>query len=153
MYRHHTGYPGGLKEISFKDMLEKKPDQILIRALLGMLPKNDLRKQMIKQHLTLYTGAYHNYGRILPQFTVPLPRDINADLGVDTNFAGSYIAYASDPNNIPEEFKELPIDIDETLTVPMTARDKTHVNPRENFKLGRVMARAHTNFKKYRKYK
>jgi large subunit ribosomal protein L13 len=48
VYRHHTGYSGGLKEIMFKDMLEKKPEQILIRAILGMLPKNDLRHDIIK---------------------------------------------------------------------------------------------------------
>lgn len=43
MYRHHTGYAGGLKEKTFKEMLEKSPEQILVKAVLGMLPKNSLR--------------------------------------------------------------------------------------------------------------
>lgn len=44
MYRWHTGYPGGLKERTAKEMYAKKPDAILREAVLGMLPKNNLRR-------------------------------------------------------------------------------------------------------------
>lgn len=44
MYRWHTGYPGGLKERTARQMFEKKPDAILREAVLGMLPKNNLRR-------------------------------------------------------------------------------------------------------------
>lgn len=44
LYRWHTGYPGGLKERTAKEMAEKKPDYVLRQAVLGMLPKNNLRR-------------------------------------------------------------------------------------------------------------
>lgn len=44
LYRWHTGYPGGLKERTAKQMFAKKPDSILREAVLGMLPKNNLRR-------------------------------------------------------------------------------------------------------------
>ena len=44
LYRWHTGYPGGLKEVSVKMMHQKKPNELLRRAVWGMLPKNKLRK-------------------------------------------------------------------------------------------------------------
>jgi large subunit ribosomal protein L13 len=66
LYRHHTGYPGGLKEYSFKHILEKNPERIMTDAVMGMLPKNSLRKQMIKDNLEIILGPWHNYGNILP---------------------------------------------------------------------------------------
>jgi len=47
-YYHYSGYPGGLKEKKMKDVFQKNPGEVLRRAVLGMLPKNRLRKQMIK---------------------------------------------------------------------------------------------------------
>lgn len=44
MYRWHTGYPGGLKERTAKQMFAKQPDSILREAVMGMLPKNNLRR-------------------------------------------------------------------------------------------------------------
>ena len=44
LYRWHTGYVGGLKEENVKSVLERKPEEVLRRAVLGMLPKNRLRK-------------------------------------------------------------------------------------------------------------
>lgn len=82
VYRHHTGYPGGLKEYSFRTVLEKDPERILREAVMGMLPKNSQRTDMIKQNLHMELGPYHNYGAILPQFTEPLPKDINDLVGM-----------------------------------------------------------------------
>ena len=59
IYRHHTGYPGGLKEYNFKAVLEKNPERILVDAVSGMLPKNTLRKDIIKKNLIMYRGPYH----------------------------------------------------------------------------------------------
>lgn len=47
-YFHYSGYPGGLKEKKMKDVFEKNPNEVLRRAVWGMLPKNRLRKEMIK---------------------------------------------------------------------------------------------------------
>jgi large subunit ribosomal protein L13 len=49
LYRWHSGYPGGLKERTLEQMLQKDPKKVLRLAVLGMLPKNRLRKRMIKR--------------------------------------------------------------------------------------------------------
>lgn len=66
MYRHHTGYIGGMKEIKCKDMLEKKPETLFELAVKGMLPKNSLGRQMIKK-LKVYAGAEHNNAAQKPE--------------------------------------------------------------------------------------
>ena len=58
MYYHHSGYMGGIKEISAKKLLEKKPEEIIKKAVKGMLPKNKLGRQMFKK-LKIYTGTEH----------------------------------------------------------------------------------------------
>ncbi|EJU06675.1 ribosomal protein L13, partial [Dacryopinax primogenitus] len=55
MYRHHTGRPGGLKEIPYKVMQEKRPDKIIKLAVSGMLPKNKLRDKRMRR-LVVYPG-------------------------------------------------------------------------------------------------
>jgi len=58
IYYHHTGYPGGLKSINFKDMMQKYPTRAMEKAVKGMLPHNSLgAKQFTK--LNVYTGAEH----------------------------------------------------------------------------------------------
>src|SRR5258705_9012109 len=49
VYRHHTLYPGGLREVSARRLFEGKPERIIREADLGMLPKNKLRKRMVKR--------------------------------------------------------------------------------------------------------
>ena len=58
MYRWHTGYIGGLKEIAAKDLLKKDARKILFYAVSGMLPKNKLRKRFEKK-LKIYKGDVH----------------------------------------------------------------------------------------------
>ncbi|MGB0911488.1 MAG: 50S ribosomal protein L13 [Nitrospirales bacterium] len=58
-YYHHTGYPGGIKEITAEKLHEKKPTEVLNKAIRGMLPKSPLGKQMAKK-LRLYPGAEHS---------------------------------------------------------------------------------------------
>jgi large subunit ribosomal protein L13 len=58
MYYRHTGYPGGIRSLNAEDMLEKKPEEMLRKAVKGMLPKNKLGRQMLKK-LKVYTGPEH----------------------------------------------------------------------------------------------
>ena len=58
IYFHHTGYPGGIKEMSAEKLLAKKPTEMIRIAVKGMLPKNSLGRQMI-QKLKIYAGAKH----------------------------------------------------------------------------------------------
>lgn len=65
-YRYHTGYIGGLKEISYKKMMEEKSDLAVYEAVKGMLPKNSLGRAMIKK-LKVYKGAEHNHAAQKPE--------------------------------------------------------------------------------------
>ncbi len=58
IYHHHTGYPGGLKSISFEKLIDKAPERVIQGAVKGMLPKNPLGRAMFKK-LKVYAGAEH----------------------------------------------------------------------------------------------
>ncbi|MBL7078248.1 50S ribosomal protein L13 [Candidatus Shapirobacteria bacterium] len=60
VYQHYTGYPGGLREVSLRELMEKKPTAAVKRAVWGMLPKNKLRKKRIKR-LKIFAKAEHPY--------------------------------------------------------------------------------------------
>jgi large subunit ribosomal protein L13 len=66
VYRHHTLYPGGLREVAAKKVYEKNPDHMVIEAVLGMLPKNKLRKRMVKR-LKVYLNDQHPHSAQQPQ--------------------------------------------------------------------------------------
>jgi large subunit ribosomal protein L13 len=57
-YRHHTLYPGGLKEIQAKKLIGEKPEEAVYLAVKGMMPKNSLGRTMLKK-LRVYKGAEH----------------------------------------------------------------------------------------------
>ena len=57
-YYRHTGYPGGLKQTAYKDLMATKSDFVLEKAVKGMLPKNSLGKDMFRK-LKVYKGAEH----------------------------------------------------------------------------------------------
>ena len=65
-YFRHTGYPGGAKEVSFKDMIEKHPERVIEQAVRLMLPKNVLGRQMLKK-LKVYGGSEHPHQAQNPQ--------------------------------------------------------------------------------------
>src|SRR5260370_36018529 len=65
-FRHHTRYPGGLREISAREMLAKRPERIIELAIKGMLPKNKLGKAMAKK-LKVYADADHPHSAQRPQ--------------------------------------------------------------------------------------
>ena len=58
MYRHHSGYIGGMKEVSAKDMLEKNPEKAMMLAIKGMLPHTKLGAAQLKK-LRVYAGSEH----------------------------------------------------------------------------------------------
>ena len=58
LYRHHSGFPGGMREIDYKTMMDKKPEKVLELAVKGMLPKNSLGRQMFRK-LHVYAGPEH----------------------------------------------------------------------------------------------
>lgn len=61
MYRHHTGYAGALHEKTFKHLLAHNPERIIEEAVMGMLPKNTLRKDIMSKNLKLFRGPHHTY--------------------------------------------------------------------------------------------
>ena len=66
VYQHHTGYPGGLKEIGARKLLEKKPEELVRVAVFGMLPKNRLRKAMARK-LMVYADQQHPHQAQKPE--------------------------------------------------------------------------------------
>ncbi len=58
IYNHYSGYPGGLKTYTFTELQNKKPEEIIIRAVSRMLPKNKLGREMLRR-LRVYAGGEH----------------------------------------------------------------------------------------------
>lgn len=66
IYYRHTGYPGGIKGVSFREMQAKKPGHVLEKAVKGMLPKGPLGYAMIKK-LKVYAGGDHPHQAQMPK--------------------------------------------------------------------------------------
>jgi large subunit ribosomal protein L13 len=66
VYHRHSGYPGGLKTTSYAEMLERKPPEILRRAVKGMMPKTRLGRQQLKK-LRIYAGPEHPHEAQRPE--------------------------------------------------------------------------------------
>jgi len=66
VYYRHTGYPGGLREVPVRKMLETRPERVIEEAVLGMLPKNKLRKQFARR-LRIYAGDQHPHEAQRPE--------------------------------------------------------------------------------------
>ena len=62
VYHRHSGYPGGMRETTLEKMRATKPEEIVIHAVSGMLPKNKLRDVMLKK-LHVYAEEVHPYGQ------------------------------------------------------------------------------------------
>ena len=65
-YYSHSGYPGGIKETTMKDLLEKKPEEIIKKAVWGMIPKNKLGRAVYKK-LKVYRGSEHPHSAQKPE--------------------------------------------------------------------------------------
>lgn len=66
IYKKHTGYPGGLREITFDKLQQKKPEEIIRHAVKGMLPDGKLGRQMFKK-LKVYAGSEHPHTAQKPE--------------------------------------------------------------------------------------
>jgi len=66
MYYSHSGFPGGIKQISFEKLQAHKPEMIIEKAVKGMLPKGPLGRAMFRK-LKVYAGAEHNHAAQQPQ--------------------------------------------------------------------------------------
>ncbi len=66
MYHRHTGYPGGLKSMSFEKLIDKAPERVIQGAVKGMLPRNPLGRAMFKK-LKVYAGSEHPHAAQQPQ--------------------------------------------------------------------------------------
>lgn len=66
IYHHHTGYPGGLKSISFEKLIDKAPERVIQGAVKGMLPRNPLGRAMFRK-LKVYAGSEHPHTAQQPQ--------------------------------------------------------------------------------------
>jgi large subunit ribosomal protein L13 len=66
IYYRHSGFPGGLKEETFEALLARRPEQVIERAVKGMLPKNRLGRKMISK-LKVYAGPDHPHEAQMPQ--------------------------------------------------------------------------------------
>lgn len=69
LYRHHTGYPGGLREAKLRDMLANKPEEVILQAVKGMLPKNKLGRAMLTK-IKVFKGPEHKHEAQKPEVLV-----------------------------------------------------------------------------------
>ena len=91
MYRYHTGYVGGLKEITYREMMAKKPEEVISHAVSGMLCKNKLRSRMMTR-LRVFAGPNHDHAAQNPEVLKGL-NFVSAQPGVD-------ITLSFDPNEM-----------------------------------------------------
>ena len=66
IYNYHSGYIGNLKSIPFKDLIEKNPEEVIQKAVKGMLPKGPLGRQMFKK-MKVFAGGEHTHAAQQPQ--------------------------------------------------------------------------------------
>lgn len=66
IYKRHTGYPGGLREMTFEQLMEKHPTEVVRHAIKGMMPKGKLGRAMYKK-LKVYAGPEHEHQAQKPE--------------------------------------------------------------------------------------
>lgn len=66
IYKRHTGYPGGLRELTFEQLMEKHPEEVVRHAVKGMMPNGKLGRKMFKK-LKVYAGPEHDHAAQKPE--------------------------------------------------------------------------------------
>jgi large subunit ribosomal protein L13 len=66
IYYSHSGYPGGLKEATFEQLIQKKPEMVIEKAVKGMLPKGPLGRAMFRK-MKVFAGPEHTHAAQQPQ--------------------------------------------------------------------------------------
>eukprot|EP00343_Euplotes_focardii_P006164 CAMPEP_0205809680 /NCGR_PEP_ID=MMETSP0205-20121125/13927_1 /ASSEMBLY_ACC=CAM_ASM_000278 /TAXON_ID=36767 /ORGANISM="Euplotes focardii, Strain TN1" /LENGTH=307 /DNA_ID=CAMNT_0053087187 /DNA_START=1 /DNA_END=921 /DNA_ORIENTATION=- len=123
IFRHHTGYAGGLHSIVFKDLMLKDPQQLVMRVIRGMLPPNKTRKFLLER-IKVYRGQYHPHKQMgMPHFmNQPLPdphKILEMPKTLDEIKNGDFqVAFESDATSPHEAFKDLPRKINPMHTYP-----------------------------------
>ena len=104
-----------------KDLVQKDPQEIIYRAVKGMLAKNTIRGILLERNLIIHEGPFHDHiAQKLPQFVPQRPMDINQEIGLDSfTKEETTVIYESNPASVPEEFKDLPRDVNEDLATPI----------------------------------
>jgi large subunit ribosomal protein L13 len=69
LYRHHSNYPGGLKEVKYRDLMDKKPEFAVYEAIRCMMPKGPLGRQMLTK-VRIYRGSEHKQAAQKPEVLV-----------------------------------------------------------------------------------
>ena len=82
IYYSHTEYPGGIKDINFKDLIEKAPERVIQSAVKGMLPRGPLGREMFRK-LKIYVGSEH------PRARNPAIRRVIGFIMADTQYYGT----------------------------------------------------------------
>ena len=109
-----------------RTLIEKDPHEVIYRAIKGMIPKNGLREDILRQKLIVHDGPYHNqYNWMLPQFTEPEHYDINEHFGLNKVHDKDewMIEFDSNPEARPAEFKDFDEDIKHENTIPNHLRE------------------------------
>lgn len=75
IYYHHSQYPGGLSEVPYQRLAERRPERVIERAIRGMLPRNRLGRRMLRK-LAVYAGAEHPH-----QAQSPVPLELRSRRG------------------------------------------------------------------------
>ena len=147
LYRHHTGFPGGLKEIKAKHYLEKNATEMVTRSIKGMLPKNKMRKLFLSK-VQIFEGAAHNLqNKGLPQFGKNIPIDYNEILGTNINKEDTTIVASNfNENDFPDELKDIPREINPQLDKPEYMQDS-------EFKMNNKISEKYSKYSKRQMYK
>ena len=146
-----------MKTTTLRDMLKRNPEEVLFKAIKGMVPKNRLRDDLIKKKLFIYSGPFHpHHNKGLPQFTEQEPHDINEILDLGTKLVENRhqykVIFESDPANPAEEFADVERDIDESIGYPIVFEKKTHTNPKSNLKTAQALRGSYKQLARYRKH-
>ena len=161
IFRHHTGYAGGLHEILFIDLMRKDPQQLIRRVIKGMLPPNRTRK-FLMERIKVYPGQYHPHSAMnIPQFMNQPKPDPNEILGIPKSMEdvkkGYTITYEEFSNTgeslAPEEFKDVPRNIDPMADYPKAQYSLDFMKDPRNRDIEKRFRDYKRKLKRYKQYK
>jgi large subunit ribosomal protein L13 len=138
-YRHHTGFPGGLKEISARHYLEKNPKEMILRSIKGMTPKNCMRPEYLEKVTIFEDGGHDLYKIGLPQFGKITPIDYDKILGISPE-THTIIQATGDVDKDFPELKDYKRNIDpESMKPKYMQKPKFRVNRQLKDKLEKYL--------------
>lgn len=119
-----------------------------------MLAKNTIRNILLERNLIIHEGPYHDhFAQKLPQFIPQTPLDVNKILGIDGfDKSDSTVIFESNPSQTPEEFKDLPRELDEArdMATPIPWEKKTHKYTKATQRKSISLRNSYRALRKYR---